>query len=251
MLTRISIFCAATICLVAPARSDEALIAVATNFAGIAEQLETRFESTSEHRITLTTGSTGKLYAQIRNGAPFDALLAADRERPRLLESSEFGVEESRFTYAIGRLALASRDATLNGLDLRANFKHTNVRTVAIANPELAPYGIASREVLQSLRQWKINQYKIVMGENVGQAYAMLATGNASLGIVALSLVLNQKNSHAINFVEVPEGLHGPIRQDALLLAHGKENAAARAFLTFLRDDDAQSLLTNNGYGVD
>lgn len=231
--------------------AEEALIAVATNFAGAAERIETEFEATSVHRITLVTGSTGKLFAQIVNGAPFDVLLAADQERPRRLEVSGQAVMGSRFTFAIGRLALASMNAGLIRADLQESLSLDGTGKLAIANPALAPYGFASQKTLKSLHLWDGARDKIVMGENIGQTYALIATRNAELGFVALSQVVARQGSEAMSYIEVPKILHDPIRQDAALLRHGQQNAAATDFLIFLASDRAQSLVSDFGYDFD
>jgi len=232
------------------ARSDEALIAVAANFTSAAEQLETAFELKSGHRITIASGSTGSLYAQIHNGAPYDVLLAADQERPMLLEKSGHAISGSRFTFASGRLALWSRNPELMQSDLSATLAQKRIVALAIANPALAPYGIASREALESLHIWDTVSNKIVMGENVGQAHALVATGNAQAGIVALSLVLDPDMSKGKTYLRIPEDLHAPIRQDAVLLRHGDGNSAALAFLAYLQSEAGREAITSNGYGV-
>ena len=171
--------------------AEEALIAVATNFFNTAKQIESSFESSTRHQVTLVSGSTGKLYAQIHHGAPFDAFLAADQARPRLLENSPFGVGNSRFTFAIGQLALASASPENIKADVQESLRRRPNGPFAVANPALAPYGDASRKALQSLQQWAALEDDIVLGENVGQAFAMVATGNVQLGIVALSQAMN------------------------------------------------------------
>jgi len=197
--------------------AEEALIAVATNFAGVARHIETEFEATSDHRVTLVTGSTGKLFAQIVNGAPFDVLLAADQERPRLLEEAGQAVTGSRFTFAIGRLALASADASMIGSSLSDTLSQDGLGKLAIANPELAPYGLASKKTLQALGLWTGAVKHVVLGENIGQAYALVATRNAALGFVALSQVIGRQRSEVLTYIVIPERLHDPIRQDAVL----------------------------------
>jgi molybdate transport system substrate-binding protein len=228
-------------------RAEDALIAVATNFTVVAEALETAFESSTDHRITLASGSTGKLYAQILNGAPYDALLAADELRPTLLEASTFGVAGTRFTYATGRLALWSADKTMMLADINSSLVQPRVRHIAMANPDLAPYGFAAAETLQALGLNVRLQGLLVQGENIGQAYALIATGNAELGFVAMSYVLSERRAKG-SYVEVPAKLHTPLRQDALLLRHGANNVAAQAFLDFLHGDAAKALLKARGY---
>ncbi len=220
-----------------PARAgtDQALVAVATNFAKTAEKLRPVFEAQSGYKITLANGSTGKLYAQITNGAPYDMLLAADQLRPHLLEQAGLGF--GRLTYARGLLALWQPDGAVDEATLRAGaFTH-----LAIANPALAPYGLAAREALENMGLWQVLQGKIVMGQNVGQAFALVASGNAQLGLVAQSYALGQGAGW-----QLPEAFYNPILQDAVLLG---ENPAAVAFATFLGSEAAQQIIREAGYG--
>lgn len=239
------------LCACTPDRdNDTALIAVATNFAFIAGQLEADFEARSGLRIDITTGATGKLYAQITNGAPFDALLAADVERPQRLAESGDEVAGTVFIYARGRLALWSAVPGAIPADGEAYLCTLDYRRLALANPDLAPYGLAARQVLQSLSVWDAVQPRIVTGENVGQAHAMVATGNADAGLVALADVLRlpveRRGSHWL----VPEHLHEPIEQAAVLLRHGEDNAAARDFLDYLQTPVARTMIESFGYAV-
>jgi molybdate transport system substrate-binding protein len=231
--------------------AEHALVAVATNFAEVAQKLESEFEAGSSHEITLTSGSTGKLYAQIINGAPYDLLLAADQQRPRLLEQSGEAVNGSRSAYAIGRLTLWSPDPDKVAADGRETLQIGAFRSLAIANPELAPYGAAAKQTLQSLAVWDSLKNKTVMGQNVGQAHALVATGNAELGLVSLSYVMSPRNKQPGSRWDIPAKLHTPIRQDAVLLQHGADNMAARSFLEFLHTDDARATIVAFGYGTD
>lgn len=232
----------------APAAAAEALIAVATNFAGAMAELEAAFERESPHRIRVSTGATGTLYAQATHGAPYDILMAADRTRPERLEAAGLAVPGSRRTYAVGRLVLWSTEpdrVPREGVDaLRAG----DFRRLAIANPELAPYGFAAREALRALGLYDALRDRIVMGENIGQAHAMVATGNAEIGLVALSQLTGSGAATAGSRWAVPETLHVPIRQDLVLLRRGAGNAAARAFLEFLETSDARRILVAAGY---
>ncbi len=234
----------------APAAAAEALVAVATNFAGAMAELEAAFERDGPHRIRVSTGATGTLYAQATHGAPYDILMAADRTRPERLEAVGLAVPGSRRTYAVGRLVLWSAEPDRvpgNGVDaLRAG----DFRRLAIANPELAPYGFAAREALRALRLYDALRDRIVMGENIGQAHAMVATGSAELGLVALSQLTAGGPASAGSRWAVPETLHAPIRQDLVLLRRGAGNAAARAFLAFLDTPDARRILVAAGYRV-
>lgn len=231
--------------------AETALIAVASNFSEVAESLVLDFENLSEHEIETSAASTGKHYAQIINGAPYDALLAADQASPRRLEESEHAVAGTRFVYAIGKLVLWSPDEKLIGADGIAVLEKQDFRALAIANPALAPYGIAAKETLLSLGLWNALEHKIVMGENVGQAFALTATGNAELGLVALSSVISKRNARSGSRWDVPSELYAPIRQDAVLLEHGYANAAAVAFLAYLRSDEARLTIESFGYELE
>ena len=237
--------------LAGPAAAGEAVVAVAANFSEVAERLAGDFERESGHRLTFVAGSTGKLYAQIVNGAPFDAFLAADQESPGRLEKEGLAVAESRFTYATGRLTLWSSEPGRIGSDGAATLRQGAFRRLAIANPALAPYGAAARQTLENLGLWKRFKDRIVMGETIGQAHALVASGNAELGFVALSSVLSPRNETRGSRWDVPADLHAPIRQDAVLLARGAGNPAARGFLDFLRSAKAKAVMATYGYGVE
>lgn len=244
-------FVAATLAIMlaaAAARAEEATVAIAANFAEPMERLEAMFERRSGHALKPVIGSTGKLYAQITNGAPFDVLLAADRERPARLEEDGHGLAGSRFTYALGRLALWSADPDL--IEGEQTLRAGSFRHLAIANPKLAPYGLAARQTLEALGLWQHLQPKVVRGENVGQAFQMVETANAELGLIALSYVMSARNATSGSRWDVPADLHEPIRQDAILLEHGADNSAARAFLDFVRQPEAQAVLERFGYAL-
>ncbi len=232
------------------ARAETALAAVAANFAETAEALAPLFHQATGHELHLTTGSTGKLYAQIGAGAPFDLLLSADAATPARLLAEGKAVADSGFTYAIGRLTLWSPDPDRIGPDGPAALRDPDLRFVAIANPDLAPYGHAAREVLQELGLWAALQPRIAMGQNIGQAHSMVATGAAELGLVALSAVQSPRNPAQGSRWDVPQALFEPIRQDAVLLNPGADNPAARAFLDFLRGPEAVTVIDAYGYGT-
>lgn len=229
----------------ASAAADSVHVAVATNFAPTCRAIAGSFRAATQHEVVISEGSSGKLFAQIENGAPFEVFLSADAERPRKLEEGGHSVTGSRFAYALGRLALWSaregfvRDESV----LRGDaFQH-----LAIANPELAPYGAAARDVLQHLDVWERAQPKLVRGEDVGQTFQFVSTGNAELGFVALSqLTPDRGGSRWL----VPADLHAPIEQQALLLTPGRDAPAARAFLDFLASAAARDLIEGAGYGV-
>ena len=224
----------------ANAAAAEVHVAVAANFATPARQLAEPFLRGTGHRLVLSAGSTGKFYAQIKSGAPFEVLLSADQATPRRLEHDGLAVPGTRFTYATGRLALWSvrGNVPIGEALLRKN----EFQRLAIANPRLAPYGAAAQEVLQKLGLWANLRAKLVQGENIAQTFQFVSSGNAELGFVALSQV--QGGSHWL----VPATLHAPLKQDAVLLARGKDNAAAASFLAFLRGEPARKLIRAYGY---
>ncbi len=233
------------------AMAEGALIAVAANFAETAEAIVPAFEAETGHDLTLVIGSTGKLYAQITKGAPFDVLLAADQARPQRLEAEGHAVPGTRRTYATGQLVLWSPDPDRIGPDgdkilAQADFEH-----LAMANPDLAPYGLAAAQALDHMGLRDRLGDRIVMGQNIGQTFSMVATGNAELGLVAGSYAASARNTAPGSVWPVPAGYHDPIRQDAVLLTHGAKNAAARAFLDYLHSDAARDVIARFGYGVD
>lgn len=226
--------------------AGQASVAVASNFAAPMKQLAAQFERATGHTLTISTGATGKFYAQIKNGAPFDVFLAADDEIPaRLMREGEAVMQQ---TYAIGRLVLWSAQpgyVTGNEEVLRQN----RFERLAIANPKLAPYGAAAIEVLTRLKLADRVQPKFVVGENIAQTYQFIASGNAELGFVALSQVVQDGKLASGSAWLVPTSLHAPIRQDAVLLKRGEHNTAARALFDFLKSPAAALTLTRSfGY---
>jgi len=242
---------AATAQPAAAAAPAQTLVAVAANFAEVVERLKPGFEAATGHRLRATTGSTGKLYAQIIAGAPFDVLLSADTATPARLENEGAAVAGSRFTYAVGRLALWSARPGMVAADGRATLQAGNFRHLAMANPDLAPYGVAAREVLQATGTWQALQRRLVMGQNIGQTHSMVATGAAEVGFVALSAVQRPGVAPIGSAWTVPQALYTPLRQDAVLLRHGAANPAARAWLDYLRTPAARQLIQAHGYGLD
>jgi molybdate transport system substrate-binding protein len=232
------------------AMAAEATIAVATNFSVTLEGLQKDFEASGQHRLAIISGATGKLATQIIAGAPFDLFLSADDEATAKLAATGRTVTGSEFTYAIGTLALFSADPRLITSDGAAVLKAGNFSRLAIANPKLAPYGRAAEMVMQVLGVADALREKIVMGENIAQTFQIIDTGNAELGFVALSQILashaGRQGSHWI----VPSSLHEPIRQNAVLLARAKDNAAAKAFLEFLRSPSARAKIVAAGYAI-
>ncbi len=229
------------------AAGDEIRVAVATNFSDTMGALVTLFEQGSGHTVVLSAGSTGNHYAQIRNGAPFDALFAADVERPTLLEQEGIAVAGSRFPYAVGRLVLwSARDNLVDaeGLVLESGA----FRFLAIANPDLAPYGAAAREVLMARDLWASLQPKLVRGQDIGQTYSFVRTGNAELGFVAYSQLKRPGVEPSGSYWLVPESLHRPIEQQAVLL---RDVPAARELMEFVKSDAAREVMRRYGYEPD
>jgi molybdate transport system substrate-binding protein len=235
--------------LVFDTSAEEVQVAVAANFAAPMQAIATAFEKESGHKAQLAFGSTGKFYAQIKNGAPFQMLLAADDETPAKLEGERLAVSGTRFTYAVGRLALwSAREGVVDAKGevlAKGGYGH-----LAIANPKLAPYGAAAIEVLQRLGLLQAIQPKLVQGENIAQTHQFVAHGSAELGFVALSQVMKEGRLGAGSVWIVPDTLHTPIRQDAILLLPGKGSAAAGALLTYLKSDKARTIIRSFGYDI-
>lgn len=225
-------------------RAEEIRVAVASNFRPALADIASSFEQTRGHGIDLIAGSTGKHYAQILNGAPFDIFLAADAARPARLESENRIVAGSRFTYALGRLALWSRDA--GRVDAAGQVLRTgDYARLAIANPDLAPYGQAAREVLHALGLWEALRPRLVFGENIAQAFLFTHSGGAELGFVARSQLHEPGTGRGGSQWLVPDSLHAPIAQQAVLLRDGP---VARDFIAFLRSPEAIKLIRDHGY---
>jgi len=243
----VGFFLCAVACRRAERTSDRNVqVAAAANVHDVLLQIGDRFRKDSDCALTISAGSSGKLFAQIQNGAPFDVLLSADSTRPAELEQHGQAVSGSRFTYAEGRLALFGPGLTSPNdgtSDLRAGrFRH-----LAIANPDTAPYGAAAVQALERLGIWPAVRERAVRGENVAQTLQFVESGGAELGLVALSTVIAKPGAR---YWLVPRELHDPIRQDAVLLARAKDNTCARSLLTFLRGAPAQELLHRAGYDV-
>ncbi|MBV7543355.1 molybdate ABC transporter substrate-binding protein [Acidovorax sp. sic0104] len=230
------------------AQADTVAVAVAANFTAPMQKIASAFEAETGHKAELSFGATGKFYAQITNGAPFQILLSADDTTPAKLEREGKAVANSRFTYAIGTLVLWSAQPGYvdgQGAVLKTgDFKH-----LAIANPKLAPYGLAAMQAMDKLGVTAQLQPRFVQGENIAQTHQFVATGNAQLGFVALSQVMADGKLASGSAWQVPANLHEPIRQDAALLMPGKDSTAAKALLGFLRGDKARAIITSYGYG--
>jgi molybdate transport system substrate-binding protein len=234
-------------CFCHAAVADEVQVAIAANFAAPAKAIATDFEKQTGHKATLSFGGTGKFYAQIRNGAPFEVLLAADDETPAKLEKESAAIPGTRFTYAIGRLVLWS--AKPGYVDDKGEvLKKGEFRHLAIANPKLAPYGAAAIESLTALKLSEAVQPKFVQGENIAQTQQFIATGNAELGFIALSQVMKDGKITEGSAWLVPATLHQPIRQDAIILQMGKGKPAAEAWLKYLKGESARAIIKSFGY---
>ena len=248
-MSKLFSFVLAALAWLAQAQAAEVKVAVAANFSAPMQRIALAFEQQTGHKAVLSFGGTGSFHAQIRHGAPFQVLLAADDETPRRLEAEGLGVPGSRFSYATGRLVLWSRQPGLvdgKGEVLRSG----RFQRLAIANPKLAPYGAAAIETLTKLGLLAELQPRIVQGDSVGQAYQFVATENAQLGFVALSQVQADGRIAQGSVWIAPASLHQPIRQDALLLKAGQGHPAASALLTFLRGDKARAVIRSYGYEI-
>lgn len=231
----------------ASAAAESAHLAVAANFASTAKVLAEQFARETGHRLELSSGSTGKFYAQIKNGAPFDVFLSADEATPLRLENEKLAVGGSRFTYAVGRLVLWSAQPGLVD-DKGEVLRKGAFKRMAIANPKLAPYGAAAQEALEKLGLWDVLRAKLVQGENIAQTFQFVSSGNAELGLVALSQIREAGRASSGSFWLVPASLHAPLRQDAVLLVRAERNSAARGFLESLRAAPARDLIRSCGY---
>lgn len=232
------------------AKSETVLVAVAANFAGAAEEIAQGFNRQTGHDALITTGATGKLYAQIGQGAPFEVLLSADATTPARLEAEGLAVPKSSFAYAMGKLTLWSADADRIGVDPKLALTDASLRFLAIANPDLAPYGAAAREVLEGLGVWDSLQSRLVMGQNIGQTFGLVQSGAADLGFVARSGLDAPDADFGGSRWDVPDDLFAPLQQDAALLMAGADNPAAVAFLEYLAGLDARATILSFGYGV-
>ena len=240
-------FLLAAIALAAAASANEVQVAVAANFTAPMQAIARQFEQDTGHKAVAAFGATGQFYSQIKNGAPFEVFLAADDDRPARLEAERQTVPGSRFTYAVGALALWSAQPGYvddQGAVLRANtFRH-----LAIANPKAAPYGLAATQVLDKLGLAGAVKARIVEGQSIAQALQFVSSGNAELGFVALSQVYKDGKLTSGSAWQVPPGLHDPIKQDAVILAKGKDNPAAQAFVDYLKGPKAAAIIKSYGY---
>ncbi len=242
------LLCGALVCAAAGrvSQADDVHVAVAANFLSTLQQVADGFSKQSPHRVIISSGSTGKLYAQIVHGAPYEIFLAADAERPQRLEREGYGVKNSRYTYARGRLALWSRDA--RRVDAKGGVLQADaIGHLAMANPRTAPYGLAAQQTLQYLGRWSTWQPHIVQGEDIGQVLQFVHSGAAELGFVAYAQV---KQRAVGSYWLVPQAYHAPLEQQVVLLQRGAEATAALAFMRYLRSAEVRRLIEDAGYDV-
>ena len=241
----LALACATTIGISRPAAAADINVAVAANFTEPAKEIASLFERKTGNKVVLSFGSSGQFYTQITQDAPFQVFLSADQERPEKAIKEGFAVAGSQFTYAIGKLALWSRDA--NVVKGESTLKEGTFNKVAIANPVAAPYGAAAIETMKSLGVYDTLQAKIVQGNNISQTFQFIDTGNAELGFIALSQIIDRNDGSRWL---VTQKLYSPIKQDAVLLNKGASVDGAKAFLDFLKGPEAAVVITKFGYGT-
>jgi len=231
------------ICLLftVPLKAEQLRIAVAANFYSTLSLIKHEFEKTYDDKLIVIRGSTGKLYAQIKHGAPYDVFMAADVMRPQLLEKQQLCVKNSRYTYATGVLVLWS---AANKNDVLAKLKGGDFKKLAIANPKTAPYGYAAKETLTALKLNNVVKNKIVYGENIAQAFQFVQSGGAEIGFVAMSYV--KPVSH--EFWQVPEELYSPLKQQMVILKKSKQQRLAKKFVEFLKSNKIKNIIKQQGY---
>ena len=233
------------------ALGEEVRVAVATNFLTTFTTIAKRFEDRTSHTILVSPGSTGKLFVQIQNDAPFDLFFSADARRPKLLEEEGMAIRGSRFTYAVGRVTLWSSEALLIKNDGKTILHRGDFEYLAIANPKTAPYGQAAVQILKALQLWNELRDRLVYGENIGQTFQFVFTHNAQLGFVALSQALDPKFKSMGSRWDVPPHLYDPLTQQAVLLKRGQHNQAAKAFLAYMKQKPARDIIERYGYGTE
>ena len=243
-----SVLVAALAGLPGAACGDQVRVAVASNFAECLEALTPIFEESTGHQLVVSRGSTGRHFAQIKSGAPFDVFFAADSLRPTLLENEGLVVPGSRFTYAEGRLALWIPGAgPEDKRPMAAILQATEFDHLAIANPRLAPYGLAAKQALENLGLWEELRPRLVMGQNVGQTWQFVASGNAEVGFVAYPQVLSAPAMRG-RWWKIDPPLHDPILQQAVVIKNAENAAAGAQLLEFLKGFVAHATLIKFGY---
>lgn len=232
------------------AHAELVKLAVATNFTDAMQQIAQAFEQATGHKTSIAYGSSGKLYAQIQHGAPFHLFLSADTDKPHQLAANKLAIPSSQFTYATGKLVLWAPGAALVNTDIQSLLTKGDFSHLAIANDKLAPYGKAAIETLAAMGVDQALKQKLVKGENIGQTYQYIRSGNAQLGFVAYSQLMKDKQTQQHDYWVVDAGLHAPIQQDAILLNKGEHNKAAAAFMAYLTSDKVKAIIQSFGYGT-
>lgn len=234
--------------IITPSYADNLNVAVASNFSHTLHSLADDFESKTSHRIRIISASTGKIYNQIKHGAPFDIFFAADELRPNRLIAEGDGKAVWSMVYAIGKLVLISNIKPKNNCsDILGS---TALKRLAIANPKTAPYGLAAKQTLEKLQLWNTLKPKLVTGENIAQSFQFVATGNASAGFISKSLLLRASEIKLACQWPVPSDMHDPIKQKMLVLNIALNKAAAIAFWQYMQTDDAKKIIKNNSYDL-
>lgn len=230
--------------------AEDALVAVSTNFLETAKKLSEQFDS-NEGKVVLASGSTGQIFAQINQGAPYHAFLSADQHRVNELVRRELAIDDSQFTYAVGKICFILAPERESEDPPKKRFEELLIKRIAIANPRIAPYGQAAIEALENVG-WKTDEQRdrVTTAQNVGQAYAMVASGNADAGIVALSTIVLRTVPEE-DYYLIPTQLHEPIKQDAVLLTKGESNIAAKRFLDYISSEEGKAVIRSHGYKVD
>ncbi len=245
-LFRLALGVAAASLMATNAFAAQTNVAVAANFTDAAKEIAAAFKQKTGHDAVLSFGSSGQLYTQITQEAPFEVMLSADDARPKKLVSDGLGIAESQFTYAVGKLVLWSKNPNL--VKGEATLQSGIFAKLSICNPVAAPYGAAAVETMKSLQLYDVLQPKLVEGANITQAFQFVVTGNAEIGFVALSQLRGDIGGSRWL---VPQNLYKPIKQDAVLLKKGTGNATAVAFMTFLKGPEARAIIEKYGYAFD
>lgn len=235
------------------AYGQRTVVAVAANFDQPIRGIAREFEKKTGQDIQIVLGSSGKLFAQIKNGAPYDVFLSADQTKPAALAAQGFGVLSSQFTYAKGLIVLWSRRPLNSSLSIDKLLVDNKIHSIAMANPTLAPYGTAAKEVIEQLGLQDKIADRLVFGQNIAQAYHFVYSGNAEVGFVAHSQFTNvqhMENSQGV-FWEIPRELYTPIAQDAILLSRAKNKTEAKIFLEYLKTENARRVMSTYGYYFD
>ena len=248
---KIIITCLVWLTLSGKAFGEDLNVAVASNFLNTFRSIADEFQKTAPHTVRIISGSTGSLFAQISAGAPYHVFLAADTRRPKILEEKGLGIPGSRYVYARGRLTLWSADPDRIGKNGIETLRRKNFRHLAIANPKTAPYGQASIKFLEQFDLLDALSPLIVRGGNIGQTFQFVFTGNAELGLVSLSQVLDPKLKNKGSRWDIPKEFHGPLEQSVVLLKKGQNNKAAKTLMRFLKGTKAKALIQQYGYELE